>query len=218
MISDVPTTSRAGVACRRLRRLGDSRRVPVETLDAAALDWPAVAAAFRAGDAAAAEAVVAQVLPYVAGLVRRLTAWPGDVDDLVQDVLVAALAARGAFRGDAKIETWITRIAVNRCRAHARKQWLRKRLFSAWAGRQRAATAPAADESAETDQQAAVVREAIARLPNKSREAIVLCYLQTMTIADAADVVGVSRGTLEVRLSRARQQLRELLSQTCPYE
>jgi RNA polymerase sigma-70 factor (ECF subfamily) len=186
--------------------------VPLELNDAPALDWPAAQAAFRSGDRAAAEVVATRLGPYVAQLVRRLTAWRGDVDDLVQDVLVAALAARRQFRGDAKLETWITRIAVNRCRANGRKQWLRKRLFAAWVGTQRATPAPPSDVGALLDEQATQVRDAVARLPTKSREAIVLCYLQNLTPAEAATALGVSRGAIEVRLSRARDQLREMLS------
>jgi RNA polymerase sigma-70 factor (ECF subfamily) len=172
-----------------------------------------VADAFRAGDAMAADAVVCKLAPYLNGLVRRLTAWRSDVDDLVQDVLVAALAARRSFRGDARLETWITRIAVNHCRAHARKQWIRRRLFAAWAERKRrtAPCEPAADAAAAVDEQAARVREAIAALPVKYREAIVLCYLQNMSVAEAAESLGATRGAVEVRLSRARQRLREML-------
>ena len=186
--------------------------MPVEVHDAADLDWPALAAAFQAGDAAAAEVVAAHLLPYVHRLVGRLAGWSSDADDLVQDVLVAALAARTKFRGDAKLETWITRIAVNQCRAHARKQWLRTRLFQTWAAARPAASAPPASDSADDNEQAARVRQAVAALPTKYREAIVLCYLQTMTPAEAAAALGVRQGTVEVRLSRARDQLRKLLT------
>lgn len=186
--------------------------MPVEVHDAADLDWPALADAFRAGDAAAAEVVATHLLPYVHRLVGRLATWSGDVDDLVQDVLVAALAACTKFRGDAKLETWITRIAVNTCRAHARNQWLRTRLFQTWAAARPAASAPPASETANDNEHAALVRHAVAQLPTKDREAIVLYYMQSMTAAEAAAAMGVRQGTLEVRLSRARDQLRKLLT------
>jgi RNA polymerase sigma factor (sigma-70 family) len=180
-------------------------------LDAPPVDWPALAAAFRAGDDRAAEALAGQMLPYVTNLVRRLAAWSHDADDLVQDVLVAALAARHTFRGDARLDTWITRIAINRCRAHARKQWLRKRLFQTWAATRPAASVPPASVVVDEDEQAAIVRQAVAALPVKYREPIVLCYLQGLGVADAAAALGVRKGTLEVRLSRARKQLHDIL-------
>jgi RNA polymerase sigma factor (sigma-70 family) len=185
--------------------------VPLEVHEAAELDWPAVTAAFRAGDAAAAGAAATHLLPFVARLVRRLAAWRVDADDLTQDVLVTALAQRRQFRGDAKLQTWITRIAINTCRAHARKAWLRKRLFRAWAQRRPAATAPSADETASDNEHALAVRRAVAELPTKLREAIVLCYLQNLTPAEAAAALGVRPGAVEVRLSRGRERLRGLL-------
>jgi RNA polymerase sigma factor (sigma-70 family) len=216
MFPDVQTSQQARAARRRDQRPGGPRLAPVETndlkaTDAAALDEAAVAAAFRTGDAAAADAVVQHLLPEVDRLVRRLSAWSCDADDLVQDVLVTALVARASFRGDAKLGTWIARIAVNCCRAHARKTWLRKRLVAAWAVKLPAAHAAPADVKAVDDEQAAMVRRAVAELPIKYREAIVLCYLQNMTAAEAAEALGVKRGTVEVRLSRARDKLRELI-------
>src|SRR5262245_23157924 len=92
-------TSRAGAARCHERRPEEPRRVPLELNEAPVLDWPAAQAAFRSGDRAAAEVVATRLAPFVAQLVRRLTAWRGEVDDLVQDVLVAALAARRQFRG-----------------------------------------------------------------------------------------------------------------------
>ena len=214
MFLDVPRSREATRRGPLGEPAGGPRPLPVETHDDTALDWAAVAAAFRAGDAPAADAVVRHVAPMVARLVRRLCAWAGDADDLAQDVLVAALAARRSFRGDARLETWITRIAVNRCRAHARKRLLRSKLFWRWAQRRPTATAPPSDVAAETNEQAARVRQAVAKLSAKHREVIVLCYLEGMTPAEAADVLDQSLGVVEVRLTRARKKLRELLGGT----
>jgi RNA polymerase sigma factor (sigma-70 family) len=216
-VTNTSSTSRSGAALWMNRRPREPRRVPANTLDAAVSvqpspDWPALAAAFREGDRAAAEVVAVHLAPYVVRLVRRLTAWQNDADDLVQDVIVEALTARTKFRGEAKLETWITRIAINRVRAHGRKQWLRRRLFAAWAGRNQETAAPPADAAAQINEQAQSVRDAVATLPTKSREAMVLHYLQGLTTAETAAALGVSIGAVEVRLSRARDKLRELLT------
>jgi RNA polymerase sigma-70 factor (ECF subfamily) len=170
-------------------------------------------AAFRASDAAAAEVLATQLLPLVTRLVRRLTAWSDDADDLVQETLVTALAKRSTFRGEARLETWITRIAINCCRSHVRKQWLRSKLLQAWVQRREPPVpVPGADSIFQCDERAAAVRAAVSRLPARSREAVVLCYLEGMTIDEAAAALGVRRGSVEVRLSRARAQLRTILS------
>jgi RNA polymerase sigma-70 factor (ECF subfamily) len=201
---------------RSLRRPGDQRLTAAELEPAEELDWPAVTDAFRAGDAAAAEVVAAHVLPYVARLVRQLNAWSSDHDDLVQDILVTALARRHAFRGDARLETWLTRIAINACRAHSRRQWLRRRLFAGWIAGRTPPEAPSADDLATSDEQAHRVRYAVAQLPTRYREAVVLCYLQGLAPADAAAALGISLAALEKRLSRGRIQLREILAASLP--
>jgi RNA polymerase sigma-70 factor (ECF subfamily) len=189
-------------------------RVAPDTHDEPPLQPAALAAAFLADDAAAAWVLETHLLPLVTRLVHRLSAWSNDCDDLIQDVLVTALVKRKAFHAHARLETWITRITINRWRTHRRKQWLRSKLFRAWAERD-APSRPAAktpEEFAVTGERAAAVRAAIAQLPAPSREAIVLCYLEGLTVSEAAEALAVRRGTLEVRLSRARTQLRDALA------
>ena len=188
--------------------------MPAESRAAGRAENAELAAAFRTSDAAAVEIIATRLAPLVQRLVRRLTAWAGDADDLVQDVLVAALAARAKFRGQSTLETWITRVTVNCVRAHRRKQWVRSRLFGGWTrGLDHGdAGEPPSDLGAELKEQAQRVREAVARLPRASRETIVLHYLEEMTVDETAAALNVRRGTVEVRLTRARRQLRELLS------
>jgi RNA polymerase sigma-70 factor (ECF subfamily) len=183
-------------------------------LIAAELSSPELAAAFRADEAGAANVLAERLAPLVARLVRRLTAWSGDCDDLVQDVLVTALVKRHTFDGGSKLETWITRIAINRCRSHYRKQWLRRKLFRTWAERQESVPklSVRGEAVAEESERAEAVRAAVAELPQQAREAVVLCYLEGLSVAEATAALGVRRGTLEVRLSRARKMLRTSLS------
>jgi len=218
MSLDRPFRVPSGVAQRRAAAPREIARVAAAANDAAPTDWPRIERAFRAGGAAAAVVVANELAPWIAQLVRRLVAWRDDADDLVQDVLVAALEQRTRFRGDAALRTWITRIAVNKCRAHQRKQWLRRKLMRGWAEREALTCGPIASTDAESiaAEQATAVRAAIAQLPTNYREAIVLQYLENMSIADAAASLGVRRGTFEVRLSRARQQLRAFLGGETP--
>jgi RNA polymerase sigma-70 factor (ECF subfamily) len=61
-------------------------------------------------------------------------------------------------------------------------------------------------------EQASRVREAIGSLRLRYREVTVLHYLEQMSVEQIAEVVGVRRNTVEVRLHRARRQLEELLA------
>ena len=60
-------------------------------------------------------------------------------------------------------------------------------------------------------ERATQVRRAVARLPSKYREGVTLYYLEEMTTERVAEVLGIARNTVEVRLSRARKQLARTL-------
>ncbi len=189
-----------------------------------------LAARFAAGERAAAEEVVALYTPQITRLVHRLLAWRGDAEDLVQDVFVRALEARHSFRGESRLETWLVRIAVNVCRAQNRRRWLRSKLFASW----RSAVSATSDQQlgamplrvwkasedpladAITAEQAQHVRAAVARLTPRSREVVVLYYLEQMNAKQVAQALGLRQNTVEVRLNRARKQLAEALTDLQP--
>jgi RNA polymerase sigma-70 factor (ECF subfamily) len=151
----------------------------------------------------------------VARLVSRLLGWRQDVDDVVQDIFVKVLAGLPRFRGQSRVDTWITRIAINVCRTHARRRWLSLR----WFGRNRpdllvereapAAMAETAD-AAELERVRAVVRA----MPRRDREVLVLRYFEEMSNESMAEVLGLSRNAVDVRLTRARQKLRARLNRS----
>jgi RNA polymerase sigma-70 factor (ECF subfamily) len=108
------------------------------------------------------------------------------------------------------------RIAINCCRAHSRKAWLRRNLFAAWQGREAVTGAAGLNLATGPDravqrEQAHEVRRAVAALPLKSREVVVLYYLEELTAAEVAAALNLRQNTVEVRLSRARKQLAESL-------
>ena len=171
-----------------------------------------LATRFVAGERAAAEEVVARYGPRITRLVRRMLSWRTDVDDVVQDTFVAALAARKQFRSNSRLETWLVRIAVNRCRAFHRRRLLRDKLFAAWRERRTENVGGGAEESARTGEQVTAVRAAVVGLSPKYREVVVLFYLEEKTAQETADALGLKRNTVEVRLSRARKMLAEALA------
>ena len=160
------------------------------------------------------EQVVEQHQPNVARLARRLLGWTGannDVDDVVQDVFLAVLKGFPRFRGHSTISTWITRITINACRSHRRRRIVRLAFLERFVRRAPASQhepEPPADERDETSRR---VRRAVSELPNRYREIVVLRYLQEMEIDEIRQVLGASRGAIEVRLHRARAMLKDAL-------
>jgi RNA polymerase sigma-70 factor (ECF subfamily) len=165
----------------------------------------------RQVDASTFEALVAQHSAEVAQLANRLLGWPGDVDDVVQDVFFAAYRARAGFRGQCLVRTWLFAIAINRCRSLQRRQRLhRMALF-----RMAQQTQASGQEVGRSDDEYVLqVRQALARLPRRYREPAVLWYLQEMPADEICQVLGVAKNTLYVRLARARERLRGLLTDT----
>jgi RNA polymerase sigma-70 factor (ECF subfamily) len=84
---------------------------------------------FRLGDDSAFDRIVEWHSAEVAALTNRLLGWPGDVDDVVQDVFVAAFVNLKKFRGECRLRTWLFTITVNKCRSHRlrRRRYLRVR-------------------------------------------------------------------------------------------
>lgn len=165
-------------------------------------------------DVAGAARLITAHQERVTRLVTRLLGWRSDIDDVVQDVFVSAIEALPRFRGDADLSTWLFRIAVNRCRGE-RRRWLRLRF---WTGgdlvavqhRQDAGPSDRPRDAAAVlvaSETGAAVRAAVQALPSRDREVIVLRYLEGLSIAAIAEIVGARLNAVEARLSRARRKL-----------
>lgn len=155
---------------------------------------------------ASAETLCAQA-PRLRRLVHRLLGWraaAADLDDVVQDVLLAAWRHRATFRGDAALATWLTRIALRTVHTHVRRAALRRRLFG-WLSAEPAA--PPCD----ADDRLFATRQAMQQLNHADREVLVLRYLEQREIDEVADLVGCSRAAADTRLTRARARLRAAL-------
>jgi len=147
----------------------------------------------------------------------------GAAEDAVQEGYLAAWRHVGAFRGDAQIGTWLTRIVVNQA-----LQALRRRrreqvvvLFDDPAGE------PADGDDAVTDTPAAdmpedamartemrrLIERKIDELPEAYRTVFVLREVEDMTVDEAAAALGIPAATVRSRLFRAKARLRASLAE-----
>jgi RNA polymerase sigma-70 factor (ECF subfamily) len=185
-----------------------AKRATVKSLPADAEDRE-LATRLARGEPGAFDELVERYAARVIGLATRLLGWSRGGDDVAQDVFLAALEKKGAFRGEARLWTYLAAITVNRCRTVRRRRWLHDRLLRAVAprgGRPSEATAPC-----DVDETGRAVRAAIALLPTTYREVVILRYLDEMTINQVADVLSLRRNAVEARLSRARKLLEQSL-------
>jgi RNA polymerase sigma-70 factor (ECF subfamily) len=160
------------------------------------------------GDRAAARAIMARHLPKILNLGRRMLGDAVEAEDVAQDVFVRVWTHAARWRpGQAKFETWLHRVAINLCYDR-----LRKRSASVSADAVDivdGAPSPAA-RLFET-QLARAVNEALQKLPDRQREAVVLCHYQGLSNIEAAEIMDVSVEAMESLLSRGRRTLKKIL-------
>ena len=165
------------------------------------------------GQPHAFDELVAVYQPRISRLVHRLLGWRGDVDDVVQEVFLAALNHGHRFRGDASLATWLTAIAVNKCRSHQRRlrvlwdQFVRRPMEAV----DSPSSMGAAEDALDGAETSARVREAVRRLSPRDREVVVLRYFDDLSAGEIANLTGQSKNAVEVRLHRARARLAVML-------
>jgi len=160
------------------------------------------------GDRAAARAIVARHLPKILNLGRRMLGDQTEAEDVAQDVFVRVWTHAARWQpGQAKFETWIHRVAINLCYDRLR----RKPTSAIDDVPEPVDHAPGPAARLFETQIAGAVNEALKRLPDRQREALVLCHYQGLTNIDAAQVMGVSVEAMESLLSRARRALKASL-------
>ena len=150
----------------------------------------------------------------VVKLVARLLRDPAEAEDVAQEAFVKAYRALGSFRGDSAFYTWLYRIAVNTARnAIASRQRrpvdyeaeLSESEQSNLASRLRHTDTPEATALSEEIRE--TVNEAIERLPEDLRTAIVLREVEGLSYEEIAAAMDCPVGTVRSRIFRAREAI-----------
>lgn len=145
-------------------------------------------------------------------VVKAYAASPQDQDDLFQEILLQLWSSIPGFQGKAKEATWIYRVALNTAlvwkRTEKRK---RKRSRTEFLDIQEISQAKGdCDELSQNQHVLDQVYNSIRQLP-KSESSIVLLYLDGLSYDEMADVLGISKSNVGVRLNRAKKKLAQLL-------
>ena len=146
------------------------------------------------------EQLIKEKLGMLRGTAMRILGSPVDVDDAVQQALLAAWQKYDAFRGQSEFATWVTRILLNVCYDMVRDR-ARERDVLADYGESGAMSGDDAEEARLLDR----LDEAIARLPKLYRESLSLGVLSGRSPEEAAAMLGCSRNTLYQRIHKAKQ-------------
>lgn len=183
---------------------------------------PDLVSRLRAGDEVACETLVREHGGRLLAVARRYVRSEEDARDAVQEAFIAAFRSIGRFEGGSSVSTWLHRIAINCCLMKLRSERRRpetsiEELLPAFdeTGHRvlHEESWPESVEAAlERHQTRDRVREAIGRLPEKYRTVILLRDIEELSTEAAALALGTTPMAVKVRLHRARQALRELLS------
>lgn len=173
------------------------------------------------------DAIVAENQQRIYRVLMALVRDPDLAAQLTQDCFVRAYEKRASFRGESSVSTWLTRIAVNLARDHARNRrhgfW--KKLF-AGRGSDELGDAfdslPAHQASPERHvlarEQASTVWDIVATLSHQQREVFVLRFSEEMSLQEIAASLDLQIGSVKSHLSRAvtyvRAQLKERYRET----
>ncbi len=140
----------------------------------------------------------------------RVLGSASDAEDAVQETFVRLARHAATFRGDARLSTWMYRVARNVCTDHVRYD---ARRPSTPVDDIVAATGDveAEDQVAAHDQASALGR-ALNQLDDQSRTLLLMIAVDELTYDEAAEASGLAVGTVKSRVSRARVRLGELLA------
>lgn len=164
-----------------------------------------LAQAAARGDGAAFSALLERHYDRLFGLCFRLTGSRAEAEDLTQDICAALPAKLASYRRQAKVTTWLYRVAVNAAHDRRRRQASHGRAAQGWGDWEKARQAA----NAETQDRLDWLTEAMRSLPPDLRDTLAL-VLDDMTHAQAGEVLGISEGTVSWRLSEARKHLKAL--------
>jgi RNA polymerase sigma-70 factor (ECF subfamily) len=176
-----------------------------------------VAAALQ-GDEDAARELVRSLYPLVAKLVRAHRPVRSAEEDLCQMIFIKILQKLSQFSGTVPLEHWVSRIAINTCLNQIQAEKARPELREADLSEEQARVlgnlAATTDELAPDQSFASrqLVEHLMEALKPAERLVIDLMYLQQRSVAEIRRVTGWSAALVKVRAFRARQKMKQILS------
>lgn len=142
------------------------------------------------------------------GLCLSLCTNSFDADDLYQETWLRAVKNISQYDPSREFEPWLTKICVNTYR-NVLRRLARSPFVEFKTNTEKDALLCAIPDVGNPDYSS--LYEAIDRLPEKYRMAVILFYFQDMDITATAHVMGIPEGTVKSRLSKARKRLKEVL-------
>lgn len=175
--------------------------------------------ALKAGDESAFRLLVESYKDRLYHTILGFLPKPEDAEDVLQDVFVKVYENIIAFKGDALLSTWMYRIAVTQSMDEIRKKTRKKRAAQvlSWFGKGEEMHDIAIDTThpgvlTENRELSVHLFRAMQHLPDNQRAAFVLQKIEGLNQQQIADVLHLTIGAVESLLSRAKQNLKKMLT------
>jgi RNA polymerase sigma-70 factor (ECF subfamily) len=161
-----------------------------------------------------------KILRYVSNLVGE-----SDAEDVTQEIFIKVSRALADFRGESKLSTWLYRIATNVAIDRMRSPGYQNKMSTIaeegvddlddrniWTGEK----IPVLEWQIVRKELADCLQEYIRKLPENYRIILALSEFEGLSNQEVADILGVTIGTVKIRLHRARERLKKDLIVNCP--
>jgi RNA polymerase sigma-70 factor (sigma-E family) len=151
------------------------------------------------------EAYVAERRPALLRWARAVAGDPHTAEDLLQASLVRVLPRWGSIREGAAVDAYVRRTITRQYVSWQRQPWRRDEVVSSWLPEPATGTPDPADP-----REAGEVWGLVLALPARQRAAVALRYYEQLSVAETAEVLGCSTGTVKSNTSRGLAALRRL--------
>ena len=165
-----------------------------------------LAAQAASGDAAAFGLLLERHYDRVFRVVYSVLRHQSDAEDVTQEIWAALPKKLRQWRGDAKISSWLHRIALNAAKDSLRRAATQSRTTASYAELETLSR----EETADTQKRLSWLQSALETLSEDLRETAALTLGEEMNFAQAADVLGIAEGTVAWRMSEIRKRLKIL--------
>jgi RNA polymerase sigma-70 factor, ECF subfamily len=172
---------------------------------------------FKNGDKSAVEELVLRYQDKIYNLCRHMLQDPSNAEDAAQDTFIKACRNLQKFRPTASFYTWLYRIAVNTCLDYRKKPFCESLFKSTAKGDtylvEKMSDKPSPESLYESKQTGLALQKSLKLLSPKLRAVIILKEIEGLSYEEIAEVLDTSIGTIKSRISRAREEVRNLMQE-----
>jgi RNA polymerase sigma factor (sigma-70 family) len=155
------------------------------------------------------EEAIEYVIDHYGEMIKRLiftyVKKHAQTDDIFQEFLITVYKKLDSFRGEAKLKSWLCRIAINKCKDYLKSPLHRLILLKDQL--QEIEFEKSAEQLSIEEEENQLIVQAIFDLPLKYREIFVLRYYQSLSIKEIGELLDINESTIKTRIARGKQRL-----------